>query len=220
MIGVGAIPQAVSLRQAAVRQPSGSPEETERERARSNVFEPNSLELSADALAGLSDEQLEIVARMKARDREVRAHEEAHKIVGGRYAGAISYDYQEGPDGQRYVVSGSVPIDTAPVPGDPVATIAKMEVVIAAALAPSEPSPQDRAVAQQARSTMWEAQTDVRTMADEEALTESDEERLSSRADAANEDRVAEAALNQNTPYAALRESDTQRLSAPFARIV
>ena len=99
---------------------------------------------------------------MKARDREVRAHEQAHKAVGGRYAGAVSYDYQKGPDGQQYAVSGEVPIDASPVNGDPEATISKMEVVIAAALAPVEPSPQDRAVAAAARAQLIQAQADLR----------------------------------------------------------
>lgn len=40
-----------------------------------------------------------------------------------------------------------MPIDVAPVEGDPEATIAKLDVVIAAALAPAKPSAQDRKVA-------------------------------------------------------------------------
>ena len=52
-----------------------------------------------------------------------------------------------GPDGNRYAIGGEVSIDVAPVDGDPEATIAKMEIVKAAALAPAEPSAQDRKVA-------------------------------------------------------------------------
>lgn len=44
----------------------------------------------------------------------------------------------------------------------PEATIAKMRVVIAAALAPAEPSPQDRAVAQMAQSQLVQASADAR----------------------------------------------------------
>ena len=99
----------------------------------------------------LSDEEDAAVQELKARDREVRNHEQAHKAAGGRYAGAISYEYQKGPDGQQYAVGGEVAIDVSPEK-DPEATIQKMNTVIAAALAPAEPSGQDKAVAQAAQA--------------------------------------------------------------------
>ena len=64
----------------------------------------------------------------------MRAHEQAHARAGGPYAGAPSYDFERGPDGKMYAVSGEVQIDAAPIDGDAAATIAKMEVVIRAAL--------------------------------------------------------------------------------------
>eukprot|EP01026_Neomeris_dumetosa_P052371 TRINITY_DN46319_c0_g1_i8.p1 TRINITY_DN46319_c0_g1~~TRINITY_DN46319_c0_g1_i8.p1 ORF type:complete len:240 (-),score=28.68 TRINITY_DN46319_c0_g1_i8:18-737(-) len=39
------------------------------------------------------------IADLSARDREVRAHEQAHAAVGGLYAGAPTYQYERGPDG-------------------------------------------------------------------------------------------------------------------------
>lgn len=110
---------------------------------------------------GLDPDQLKQLADLKARDREVRAHEAAHQAVGGQYAGAISYVYERGPDGAQYAVGGEVSIDTAPVDGDPQATIEKMRTVRAAALAPAEPSPQDRAVAAQAMQLMLQAQSEL-----------------------------------------------------------
>lgn len=101
----------------------------------------------------LTEEQQKQVDELKKRDAEVRRHEEAHQRVGGQYASAPSYEFQQGPDGKNYAVGGSVQIDTAPVEGDPDATIAKMEIVKRAALAPAEPSGQDRAVAAQADAT-------------------------------------------------------------------
>lgn len=98
---------------------------------------------------------------LKARDREVRAHEAAHQAVGGQYAGSISYVYERGPDGAQYAVGGEVSIDTSPVQGDPQATIEKMRTVRAAALAPAEPSPQDRAVAAEAMQLMLQAQSEL-----------------------------------------------------------
>jgi hypothetical protein len=116
----------------------------------------------------LDEAQLKELSELKARDREVRAHETAHQAVGGQYAGAISYVFQRGPDGAQYAVGGEVFIDVAPVEGDPQATIEKMRVVRAAAMAPAEPSAQDRSVAAQAMQTMLQAQVEVsREMSEE-----------------------------------------------------
>lgn len=95
----------------------------------------------------LNDEQQAEVSRLKKVDQEVRAHEAAHQNAGGQFAGSASYSYTVGPDGQRYAIGGEVSIDVAPVKGDPEATLAKLDVVIAAALAPAKPSAQDRKVA-------------------------------------------------------------------------
>lgn len=109
----------------------------------------------------LSDEEQAQVKEMKARDIEVRRHEAAHAAVGGQYASAPSYEFDTGPDGRQYAVSGEVSIDTSTVPGDPEATIRKMQTVKAAALAPAEPSGQDQAVAAQADAKMRAAQAEL-----------------------------------------------------------
>lgn len=101
------------------------------------------------------------IAELKARDQEVKVHEQAHAAIGGQYAGAPSYEYETGPDGQQYAVGGEVRIDVSPVPNDPRATIQKMQQVKAAALAPAEPSSADRSVAAQASRTLMEAQADL-----------------------------------------------------------
>ena len=99
----------------------------------------------------LSPEGTAEVAKLKARDAAVRAHEEAHIAAGGSVVkGGASFTYQEGPDGQSYAVGGEVAVDTAPVPDNPSATIAKADAIRAAALAPADPSPQDLSVASQA----------------------------------------------------------------------
>ncbi|MEM9139943.1 MAG: putative metalloprotease CJM1_0395 family protein [Pseudomonadota bacterium] len=110
---------------------------------------------------GLTEAEEAQVRELRARDLEVRRHEEAHARVGGQYAGQPSYTFQVGPDGKRYAIGGEVPIDVAPVPDDPEATIRKMEVVIAAALAPAEPSGQDRKVAALASRQRIEATVEL-----------------------------------------------------------
>lgn len=116
---------------------------------------------SVEDAQGLDEAELKQLTELKARDREVRAHEAAHQAVGGQYAGSISYVYERGPDGAQYAVGGEVSISTSPVGGDPQATIDKMRVVRAAALAPAEPSPQDRAVAAEAMQLMLQAQAEL-----------------------------------------------------------
>lgn len=101
------------------------------------------------------------VRDLARRDREVRAHEQTHASVGGRYASAPSYEFQRGPNGVSYAVSGSVDIDVSPVPGDPAATLAKMETVQRAALAVAQPSAADRAVATQAAAMAAEARAEL-----------------------------------------------------------
>ncbi|MGL4205118.1 MAG: putative metalloprotease CJM1_0395 family protein [Aeromonadaceae bacterium] len=94
-------------------------------------------------------EQKEIES-LKARDQEVRIHEQAHQGAGGQYASSPSYTMSKGPDGKSYATGGSVQIDISPIAGDPAATVQKMQQVRSAALAPAEPSGQDRSVAAKA----------------------------------------------------------------------
>lgn len=124
----------------------------------------NVAEDAGHATAGhreLSSEEQAEVDRLRDRDVEVRAHEQAHAARGGHHAGAPQYEYEMGPDGQRYAVGGKVSIDTAAVQGDPEATLRKMETVRAAANAPAEPSSQDRAVAAEAARTEQKARAEL-----------------------------------------------------------
>ncbi|WP_434055316.1 MAG: putative metalloprotease CJM1_0395 family protein [Roseibium sp.] len=116
---------------------------------------------------GLNEAEEKQVQELAQRDREVRAHEQAHARVGGPYAGAPSYTFQQGPDGKRYAIGGEVQIDTGKEK-TPQETIRKMQIVIRAALAPAEPSSQDLKVAQLARSQLSEAQAEARQAKAEE----------------------------------------------------
>ena len=98
---------------------------------------------------------------LKSRDQEVRAHEQAHAAIGGQYAGAPSYTYERGPDGNQYAVGGEVQIDVSVIAGDPQATIQKMQQVRSAALAPAEPSSADRRIASEALQRQMQAQAEL-----------------------------------------------------------
>ena len=58
-------------------------------------------------------------------------------------------------------MGGEVSIDTSKVSGDPQATIRKAQIVYRAAMAPAEPSGQDRSIASQAKSMEMEARREL-----------------------------------------------------------
>ena len=117
---------------------------------------------------GLTPEEEKQVQELKKTDTEVRAHEQAHKNAAGPYGGAISYDTTTGPDGREYATGGHVQIDVSPVPGNPEATIRKMEIVERAALAPAQPSPEDHAVARTAQQAKLQARAELQEKKKEE----------------------------------------------------
>ena len=117
---------------------------------------------------GLTTDELAVVKSLSSRDQEVRTHEQQHQSVGGQHAGSASFSFQTGPDGVQYAVGGEVSIDVSAVPGDPRATIDKMRTVQAAALAPAEPSSQDRSVAAAASRLILQAQSDLAAQHSEE----------------------------------------------------
>jgi len=140
-------------------QPDGGEQGNPTEAPRSSVAAAGGKGLGAQELTA---EEVELVRELAARDREVRAHEQAHLAAAGGYAtGGPSYTYQTGPDGGRYAIGGEVSIDTSEVPGDPRATLAKARTIIAAANAPAEPSGQDRAVSAAAAQMAARAQAEL-----------------------------------------------------------
>jgi hypothetical protein len=110
----------------------------------------------------LGEEERKQVRELEKRDREVKAHEAAHKAAAGGHArGGANFEYETGPDGRRYAVGGHVDIDVSPVQGNPRATLQKAMTVQRAALAPADPSGQDRAVAAAAAQMALQARKDL-----------------------------------------------------------
>ncbi|TVP11383.1 putative metalloprotease CJM1_0395 family protein [Shewanella sp. MSW] len=104
----------------------------------------------------------EIDSLMK-RDTQVRSHEQAHAAVGGSHAGQPAFEFEKGPDGKCYAVEGEVQIDVSVVNGDPLATMAKMKQVYAAAMAPVDPSMADIRVAAEAMRKYNQAREEAGT---------------------------------------------------------
>ncbi|MFA6628909.1 MAG: putative metalloprotease CJM1_0395 family protein [Sulfuricurvum sp.] len=88
-----------------------------------------------------------LISKLEATDTKVRAHEAAHIAAGGGVvSGGANFSYTKGPDGKMYATTGEVPIDTSEGK-TPEETIQKARQIAAAAMAPSDPSPQDYRVA-------------------------------------------------------------------------
>lgn len=111
--------------------------------------------------AELSAEEQQQIQALKQTDRKVRDHERAHLSVGADLVrSGPNYTYEVGPDNQRYAVSGEVSIDASPA-RTPEETIPKAQHIRAAALAPADPSPQDRSVAATASRMEGEARIEL-----------------------------------------------------------
>lgn len=146
----------------------------------------------------LSAQEQAVVRQLQARDREVRAHEQAHVAAGGQHAGGATYSYETGPDGKRYAVSGEVPIDTSEE-ATPGATIQKARIVRKAALAPAKPSATDRQVASKATAMEQKARQELQEEKREQAeLAAQDQAQQQSIADLSSE---APSRLPQAPPY-------------------
>lgn len=88
-----------------------------------------------------------LISELASSDTKVRAHEAAHVAAGGGVvSGGANFSYTKGPDGKMYATAGEVPIDTSEGK-TPEETIRKARQIVAAAMAPSDPSPQDYRVA-------------------------------------------------------------------------
>lgn len=125
----------------------------------------------AAGTAGLNEDEQAQLRKLQARDREVRAHEQAHLAAAGGLAvsGAI-LTYQRGPDGRNYAVGGEVKISAGPG-RTPEETLQRARTLRAAALAPASPSGADRAAAAQASRLEQQAQIDLSQQKQDEIQT-------------------------------------------------
>jgi len=135
-----------------------------------------SLEVPRRAAAGapegtqLSTQAQQQVQKLRQIDQKVRAHEQAHlSAAAGLAIGGASFQYMRGPDGKQYAVAGEVRIDVSPAQS-PEQTIDKARRIQAAALAPADPSPQDRAVAAAAAQMAAQARVEQSRQVEEDQL--------------------------------------------------
>lgn len=190
------------------------------ERPNDDVEQDRQTALSQErrANSGRTEEELKAeqkqIQDLAARDREVRAHEQAHAAVAGQYAGSPTYSFVRGPDGVSYAVGGSVEVDTSPIPGDPEATLRKAQQLRRAANAPAEPSSQDGRVAAQAAKMELEARAELRAKEAAEA-----EEQNSLRGEEVKKEDQLQTADSASDAEAARREREEERIAQDENRL-
>ena len=139
-------------------QPAQQITDSKQEQKNGEIAQPHKTNAQPEKNIQISRE----LQQLRARDREVRSHEQAHLAAAGNHAtSGASFSYNRGPDGRLYAVSGEVGIDTSSVTGDPRATLAKAETIKRAALAPANPSSQDIKIAAEASRMAIAARIDL-----------------------------------------------------------
>lgn len=159
----GALTSTVTLTEQAVQSRQDEESKGKQQQAKQGSQQQDassSSDASSTDASQLTETEQKAVKELKTRDDEVRRHEEQHQSAGGQYASSPTYDMTKGPDGVMYATGGEVRIDLAKE-STPQATIDKMNQVRAAALAPQEPSVQDRRVAARAAQLAGEARAEL-----------------------------------------------------------
>ena len=150
---------------------------------------PEKSESKAQGPRDLTPEEQRQVKQLEQIDRRVRAHEQAHVVVGGDLVkGGATFTYTTGPDDQRYAVAGEVAIDTSPG-RTPKETIPKAQHIRETALAPADPSPQDRSVAAKATKMEGDARREVAVLQQREMENKKNREGAGSYLDVERSDR-------------------------------
>lgn len=167
--GMGRCPPLADKQGQVPKRPLNQPADTVRisKQGREYLAAKYAADAGLPGQAALDPEQQREVDELKRTDQKVKAHERAHMAAGaGLVMGGANYQYRRGPDGKMYAAGGEVKIDTSREK-EPKDTIRKMQQVKRAALAPSQPSGQDRSVA--ARASQIEAEARVELLKEDSA---------------------------------------------------
>lgn len=146
-------------------------------------------------------QQQQQIRQLASREREVIAHEQAHAAVGGQYTGSPSYTFERGPNGVNYAVGGEVAISLPAGGDDPAATLAAARQVREAALAPADPSVQDRTIAAEAARIESQAAAELAAQnAEQQAAAQAEKEeaaREAEREQQAEEEQQRQQEINE-----------------------
>ena len=193
--------------------------EKQQQNQQTNLFvEEDNAEKRSNGIATTEELTLEEQTELKdlkRRDQEVRSHEQAHASSGGQHVtGAVQYQYVQGPDGKRYVTDGEVNIDVGPE-ATPEATIAKMQQVRRAALAPSDPSGADRAVAAIASQREQQARAELAEQREDEFQQRAEENRENRQIERAENDAGSTKGIDSGESLAAVQSVEPVKVERP-----
>ena len=168
----------------------------------------------------LSQDELQLVDELKRRDREVRAHEAAHVAVAGSLArSGAKFQYEQGPDGKNYAVGGDVAIDSGRGQS-PEETLVKAQRVRSAALAPSQPSAQDRRVATEATASVQQAHEEMTLQQADENVSPPASDTSGNKPDAVKTKTANPVTESENSQLARQREQVEKAYSAHVGELV
>lgn len=159
-------------------------------------------------------EKQAVIRQLAARDQDVRQHEAAHSAVGSALAGAPQFNYVRGPDGVLYAESGEVSISLRVASDDPQVVLSVAEQVQRAALAPAEPSGQDRRVAAQAAQIAQQARSELAA----QRVAESKNEEKPEDETASVGDQQTEEKISSEQEKAARLEAQAEEIREKEAR--
>lgn len=108
--------------------------------------------------AGLEFRDSARIAELQRQDSFIRKYAGSRSLATGAPA---TYQTILGPDGNRYVVSGSVDLQVTPTPGDPGATLREAGTIRRIVEVGPILSPADRTAAVEARRLEWEARREL-----------------------------------------------------------
>ena len=192
----------------AAENPSNTGDQADEENPKEQIAQEDEVDYQ-----GLTKEDRKEVDQLKKRDAEVRAHEMAHLAAAGGLATGPYYEYQQGPDSKQYVVGGHVNIDTSPG-NTPEETLLKASRIRAAAMAPIDPSSQDRIVAAQAARMEATARAELASDKIQSKLDEVTEDR-----EVPEENQEDSGYFNPDAPMFTPSSEDTSQISSTAASI-
>jgi len=166
----------------------------------------------------LSEEEKKEVEELKEIDRKVRQHEMAHLAAAqGIAISGANFEYKRGPDGVNYAVGGDVKIDVSKEE-DPEKTIEKAQRIVAAAMAPADPSPQDRSVAAKARQMEAQARAELARTQQTEAGDKQDSQVQSGASNPSQENNTSGIdSTNHNITHPGIHTYKQNQAFAPAA---
>src|SRR5574344_3094 len=145
------------------KQNNNSKEDSSTKQSSQNTSEGKSTEQSKQnkSTDELTDSEKQQSTQLKITDAKVKAHENAHKAAAaGLSTDGPNYEYETGTKEKKYAVGGDVNVSYQHS-SDPQQNLQNAQTLKAAALAPADPSSQDKRVASNADREIAKARQEI-----------------------------------------------------------